>query len=674
MTVNDYPEFVEGQTLTAPELNQLTTNLRYRDTLVARMVGFGINAGLAGSVSGSTLTIDPGFAIDQNGEPLFLDTPFTATFPVTPATTAYPFIDASAEGYSAVLEVHEGDPHAPLCSETDCAGHAKVHLPKVQVTIVKGKITGAWLKFAADELLTQTPLEVTLTSDTPSSGKKLAQAIAKRLRNGTGPDVVPEASIAVLDSFSIESGDIPGAKGYKAGWINSVLFAALDLLRARALFGLDALHSANPAGVVLGWIHYESSAWKFDCSFRHAWEPPRGFSEAFLGGTCSHPFKLYEDQLVGLLNGYSPPVPPPASGGGGKPPVVVKCPKGMEIVKGKCIYVITPPKKVNPDWNKHWIIKDPLAPVWNPQYRYTDYLENIYEQPGLNYYHDGILGIAATLGYPADVAVATVKDVVTEGGDIPTVLAMSASEATKLTGYLPSSGASPSDTIVLTTDAANVVIATGRIPAVTSAKQAGTLVPQAQAAVVEVHQVVADAQAMQAEITATIAGYDAQLSDLSGSLDGIKAQMLTLQVGAQSPGVLEHRVSTLEAQTNRMIELSDRVSMLEGKIAVTKVSTGDPRTIFETAPILAEFAESTIEALKTVSQPGNRNFTRYVADAERVQGEFELAAASGNLEAAQTATLEMLDSLRTAVGAAGADRAAKSKLDAQFRAVKEFYG
>ena len=253
MTVNDYPEFVEGQTLTAPELNELTTNLRHRDTVVARMVGFGINAGLGGSMSGSTLTIAPGLAIDQNGEPLFLETAASANFPATPATTAYPFIDGTAEGYSAVLEGYEDPAVAPACSETDCAGHAKVHTSKVRVTIVKGKITGSWLNFAGDELLTQTPLEVSLTSNTSSTGKALAQAIAKRLRNGTGPDLVPEASIAVLDSFSIEPGDIPGAKGYKAGWVNMVLFAALDLLRARALFGLDACTlRARPAWCSVG--------------------------------------------------------------------------------------------------------------------------------------------------------------------------------------------------------------------------------------------------------------------------------------------------------------------------------------------------------------------------------------------------------------------------------------
>jgi uncharacterized repeat protein (TIGR01451 family) len=38
------------------------------------------------------------------------------------------------------------------------------------------------------------------------------------------------------------------------------------------------------AGVVLGWVHQVGGFWFFDCNYRHAWEPPRGFSQAFFGG------------------------------------------------------------------------------------------------------------------------------------------------------------------------------------------------------------------------------------------------------------------------------------------------------------------------------------------------------------------------------------------------------
>ena len=57
MPDNQYPVFESGQTLTAPDLNTLRSFLHERDRLVGRMIGFGINAGLAGSVTGTTLTI-----------------------------------------------------------------------------------------------------------------------------------------------------------------------------------------------------------------------------------------------------------------------------------------------------------------------------------------------------------------------------------------------------------------------------------------------------------------------------------------------------------------------------------------------------------------------------------------------------------------------------------------
>ncbi|MGL4256912.1 MAG: hypothetical protein ACRCSL_11310, partial [Microbacterium sp.] len=63
MTVNDYPEYAEGQTLTAAELNALTAHVRHRDTLVGRMIGFGVNAGLGGAFAGATLTVQPGLAL-----------------------------------------------------------------------------------------------------------------------------------------------------------------------------------------------------------------------------------------------------------------------------------------------------------------------------------------------------------------------------------------------------------------------------------------------------------------------------------------------------------------------------------------------------------------------------------------------------------------------------------
>ena len=98
--------------------------------------------------------------------------------------------------------------------------------------------------------------------------------------------------------------------------------------------------------------------------------------------------------------------------------MVVKCPKGNVLVKGKCIYVKVPPKEIDPHWYYPWLVKDPKVPIWNPPDYFTHYIDDIYDQPPLNYFNDGILGISATLGYNVNVAVATVKDVITEGGAV----------------------------------------------------------------------------------------------------------------------------------------------------------------------------------------------------------------------------------------------------------------
>ena len=75
MSENQYPVFTGGQSLTASELNALRSFLHARDRLVGRMVGFGVNVGLGGTVSDTTLTIAPGLAVDQTGEPLLLAEP-----------------------------------------------------------------------------------------------------------------------------------------------------------------------------------------------------------------------------------------------------------------------------------------------------------------------------------------------------------------------------------------------------------------------------------------------------------------------------------------------------------------------------------------------------------------------------------------------------------------------
>src|SRR3954452_16138043 len=128
MTIaTEYPVYEPGQTLTAHELNTTTAFLMARDQLLGRLIGFGINAGLGGSVTGLTLTISPGLAIDQLGRPVLLPMAQDINLPPTSVTPSYDFINSAVDGFSVVIETDE-DVAAPLpCGEAGCGGHPEVH-------------------------------------------------------------------------------------------------------------------------------------------------------------------------------------------------------------------------------------------------------------------------------------------------------------------------------------------------------------------------------------------------------------------------------------------------------------------------------------------------------------------------------------------------------------------
>src|SRR5215472_9145154 len=254
MSSNQYPLFETGETLTAADLNMLQAFLHDRDRLVGRMAGFGVNCGLGGVVTGSTLTIQPGLAVDQNGEPLILADTATISLAPPAMTPSYDFIDTAPGGFSVVLESSETVEPAPDCGEADCAGHAELHTVGVSVRTVAGRVTGTRMDFAAESLLTVTPMGLSAASTPTASYNSLRDAIATRLTNGTNPEVTP-GLIADLQATSIAASDSPGIQGYKCGWLNLVLFATLDLLRVEALLKVGCDRSTTRAGVVLGWVN-----------------------------------------------------------------------------------------------------------------------------------------------------------------------------------------------------------------------------------------------------------------------------------------------------------------------------------------------------------------------------------------------------------------------------------
>ena len=474
MSSNQYPLFEVGETLTAADLNMLQAFLHDRDRLVGRMTGFGINCGLGGVVSGSTLTIQPGLAVDQDGEPLILADAATISLAPTAMTPSYDFIATAPGGFSVVLESSETVESAPDCGEADCAGHAELHTVGVTVRTVAGRVTGTRMDFAEEKLLAVTPIGLSADSVPTTSYNSLRDAIATRLTNGTNPEVRPSL-IADLQATSIAADDLPGIRGYKCGWLNLVLFATLDLLRVEALLEVSCDRSTTRAGVVLGWVNQVGGNWVFDCSYRHAWEPPRGFTEAFLGGTCTDPAALAREALEALLAGYAPPDRVPT--GVVDPPV--SCPKGSILHGGKCYSIFYPPPKVRDRWYEKWQIVNPKVAVWNPPEETWTQPWTIYEIDSWNFFGDGVIGISHYVGHNG----ADVKNVlgtyISGTGGVADIKVIDAGTEHSTPGYMPSGGFSPSDTVVLSVDGNGTVTATGRVPAARNTRSVGVALPAA---------------------------------------------------------------------------------------------------------------------------------------------------------------------------------------------------
>lgn len=650
MTDNQYPVYEPGQTLTANELNMTTDFLMARERSIGRLIGFGVNCGLGGTVdaTGPKVRIATGLAVDQSGTALVLRADVDVALPPPAVTPSYDFIDTTPGGFSLVMEALDTVSDPPPCGQADCGGHPQLHTVDATVRVVAGRITGTWMDFDTETLLSVDPMRLALDSNPQGSYITLRNAIATRLTN-SGQSLVDPALITKLHGTSIGTTDLPGVKGYKCGWINMVLFATLDLLRCEALHELSCDRTTTRNGVVLGWVHQETTVWVFDCSYRHAWEPPSGFTDAYLGGTCSDPCKVYRDRLEGLIASYAPPEPPPA-GGGGIPPVVDHC-KHPKVKFKDCYVIQLPPPKIPPDWVKWWKepkIHDPKIPIWNPPVEFDPSM--IYELDGFDQNEDGYLHAGGLLGYPSVDAQNVLTTTVARLGGQATVLVVHADDVQKLNGYAPSEGFSPSDTMVLTVAADNTVIATGRVSSLQTAREMGAALPAAVAAA--------------GEATVAAAAIKETVSTFETSVGEVKAGMKGLGEG----------FTALSQKVDATVTMSDRVSKVEGSI---NVIIGQPGRGFQKtfdagfSRGISEFAQTTVQAMRSLGQVDNKNFQRYAAAAERAQAELDLAVATADPAAVTVATLGVLSTMRTMVKAAGVDASAARQLDTQLRGLQE---
>ncbi|MGX4695372.1 hypothetical protein [Streptomyces sp. JNUCC 63] len=662
MTANQYPFFESGQTLTAADLNMVQGFLHARDRLVGRMTGFGVNCGLRGTISGNTLTIQPGLAVDQYGEPLVLPAVRPITLAPEAMTPSYDFIDTAPGGFSVVLAATDAAQPAPDCGEADCAGHATLHTVDVALRTVAGRVTGTRMDFSDEELLKAEPIRLALDSTPTNSYTALRDAVATRLTNGAQPLADP-ALIAKLKATSIDVADSPGVKGYKSGWLNMVLFATLDLLRVRAVLQPGCDRATTRPGVVLGWVHQVGGAWVFECAYRHAWEPPRGLTEAFFGGTCDNPLARLQDELEALLAGYAPPDPVPQ--GNLDPPVY--CPKGSVLVRGKCVSIYYPPLQFPEKWADRWKIH-PRDPIWYPPFE-EKWKEpwKIYETEGWDFFEDGVIGATDYLGRKADTVRDVLQKFISGRGGVPDVQVVAVGKAGDMKGYLPSGGFSPSDTIVLTADAAGNVIATGRVPAVRNTRNVGAALPAAVSAA-------SDAKAAATELRGLATAVEGRIDRAEASFSGLKRDFTTLQADFQSykGGTFDTsgygvRITTMEQQVKQFEDVQRRVSSVEGKVDVL-VKLPQGKTIDRNlGKGIADFARTTVAAMRSLPDVQNRNFQRYTAAAEKAHADLETALAADSPELVGEATLALLSTVRTMVKASGAGAEHGRLLDIQLR-------
>ncbi|MFG2825022.1 hypothetical protein ACGFX4_37030 [Kitasatospora sp. NPDC048365] len=662
MTANQYPSFESGQTLTAADLNLVREFAHARDRLIGRMTGFGVNCGLGGTVAGGTLTIRPGLAVDQLGEPLVLPAEQQIALAPPAMPLAYDFVDAAPGGFSVVLEATDAAQPAPDCGEDGCAGHATLHTVGVALRTVAGRVTGTRTDFSTDDLLTAEPIRLALDSEPTNSYTALRDAVADRLTNGTQPLVDPDL-IAELRATSIADNDPPGTKGYKSGWLNMVLFATLDLLRARALLQAGCDRPTARPGVVLGWLHQVGGAWEFDCSYRHAWEPPRGLTESAFGGSCGNPLARLQDELEALLAGYAPPDPVPQ--GGVVPPVY--CPRGSVLVRGKCVNIYYPPVDVPATWSDNWKIhpRDPIGyPPFEPKWKKP---WTIYETAGWDFFEDGVIGATDYLGRKADAVKGALQTFIAGRGGAADVQVVAAGAAATMPGYLPSGGFSPSDTIVLTADATGNVIATGRVPAVRTTRNVGAALPAAVSAATEAKNAATELRGLAATVTGRIDRAETDFAGLEGDLTALRGEFQSYKGGAFDTSGFGVRIATVEGQLKQFDEVQRRVSGVEGRVDVL-VRTGGVKTIDRSlGKGIGEFARATVGAMQTLPNAQDPAFQKAVAAAEKARITLESALEAGNPQLVNEATLALLGTVRTMVKASGAAEEHGRRLDEQLR-------
>lgn len=535
-----WPDFQEGRVLTHNDLNRLRDYLYSKYTFQNRsLLGFGVACGLDGTVSGTRLTISPGFALTGDGRELRLDA--EAGFELEDLAGSdlaeFDFVDADEDGYTAVL-CADDTPRAAggECDPDDCTLHTDVVDEGARVVFARGRLRTEGL--FGHEVFDLEPLAI----------DKVATITGfKGLRDGLTKHLTPELAEPTVKLIAgLELTGPLGVDLMKVGILNEVLYAAWEYFRCRAYGTFDCFGEDRPDCVALGWIS-ENGAWSWDCGHRHHFELSRALYAAVRGERCQDLCQAHLDHVRAILETFQPPPTqeedPPKDW---DPDVDVDLCDTRSWLKHRCTWwpkdfpyeVELPPIRTKG--------KFPIDPLWDPP-KSRDFVrpEELLVDLGfttpmpedvvVNLRNDpagvGLMGTSQFVGFDGHQVEAAIESTLAGRGLRGTVDVVSMDDFGQTEGMRPGLVVAASDGIVLGVNGKGTVLAVGAVPTSETLQQ----VPGIRA------------DATTAMDLAT--GLDGRFTTLQGSFQQLNQEFLALDPErlGQLPGDVDERFESLEA-------------------------------------------------------------------------------------------------------------------------------
>ena len=543
MTATGYPVFTGGMTLTKDDLNTLREFLDVQDSVLGRLIGFGIACGLDGTVRSTTLTVSAGLAVDQDGRGLVVAA--DRTMPLAASEERFSFVDPEEGGITPVLVFREQDQAAPECGTASCDPHAPLRLRSAEIVLVEGRLRTGAAEFATDRLLQLTPMTAT-AKGVRGDFDGIRDAILERL--DAKSVTLHTTARARLEGLELKG--IAAVQVYRAAFLNQVLFATIELMRCLALRGAACLRDEETPGVALGWAPKQGG---WDCRYRHSFLPSDGLSMALLGGRCGDPCSLIVDRIEAILDSYAEPAAPAPSDPPKPPPKgdpAPYCPpKRGRYGRWHSCY-ITIPEQFPENWFDDYVVRpdEPffVDPLWDPRpdYEVIDDALNL-----------GTLSVVKLFGTDVVAAEAALREEL--GGHVtqPDVLVVNERELATTEGFTPDFNIAVGDRFVLVQDDLGKVVATGRVPVQHTLQNVGSNV---QTARTDAANALGIAQGLEtgfhAEIATRVEGLRAELAETFVQANELQDLVRGFEIQAPETHDFETRIEEVRVQLQQQLE------------------------------------------------------------------------------------------------------------------------